>query len=141
MFKFNKLKLSICLICISNNCVFLYTRKLYCGIFICIRTFVFICIIAKNYKMIQKSDIEEFQENGAVILRNILSQGKVTYTRFSLGKLPLHELNSESLDTLQRGIEYNLKYPSERAIQTEKSKTVGHFIEDFCNWSSNKVFS
>ena len=42
--------------------------------------------------MIQKSDIEEFQENGAVILRNILSQGKVTYTRFSLG-------TSQAVDT------------------------------------------
>ena len=47
--------------------------------------------------------------------------------------------HSECLEILERGIEYNLRNPSERAIQTQKSKTAGHFIEDFCNWNSNKV--
>ena len=47
--------------------------------------------------------------------------------------------HSECLEILERGIEYNLTNPSERAIQTQKSKTKGHFIEDFCNWNSNKV--
>ena len=40
---------------------------------------------------------------------------------------------------MERGIEYNLRNPSERAIQTQKSKTAGHFIEDFCNWNLNEV--
>jgi ectoine hydroxylase-related dioxygenase (phytanoyl-CoA dioxygenase family) len=57
----------------------------------------------------------EYQENGAVVLRNVLS--------------------CEMLDILERGVEYNLKHPSALAkIASSPECDPGEFFEDFCNW-------
>jgi hypothetical protein len=66
--------------------------------------------------MINSADIDYFEENGAVVLRNILSESEV--------KL------------LGEGVDKNLKNPSKRAIQTIAKDTGGLFIEDFCNWNN-----
>ena len=50
-------------------------------------------------RTIESKYIQEFRENGAVIIRNILT--------------------SQALETLKNGIDYNLENLSVRAIQTE----------------------
>ena len=63
MFKFNKLNYTQVLSTKDFFDIYLHWN-------LCI-----ICLLVKIIKMIRESDIKEFQENGAVVLRNILSEG------------------------------------------------------------------
>ena len=70
MFKFNKLN--------YTSTQVLSTQVLSTEDFFDIYLHWNLCIIwllVKIIKMIRESDIKEFQENGAVVLRNILSEG------------------------------------------------------------------
>jgi ectoine hydroxylase-related dioxygenase (phytanoyl-CoA dioxygenase family) len=63
------------------------------------------------------SDIEAFQADGAVVLRQLLSAGE--------------------LRLLREGIDANLARPSPRAKVASGRDDPGRFIEDFCCWSEN----
>ncbi len=60
------------------------------------------------------SRYEDFQRNGAVVVRGAFSAGDVSL--------------------LERGIERNLAEPSARALVASRPDDPGKFFEDFCNW-------
>jgi len=61
--------------------------------------------------------VAEFQRNGAVCLRGVLTPAEV--------------------ERLARGIDANLAAPSARAIVASRPGDPGFFIGDFCNWQAN----
>ncbi|NBU88266.1 MAG: phytanoyl-CoA dioxygenase [Betaproteobacteria bacterium] len=64
--------------------------------------------------------IEEFDRQGAVCLRGLLSADEVAL--------------------LRQGIDVNLAQPSPRAIVASQADDPGFFIEDFCNWQENAAY-
>ena len=66
------------------------------------------------------SDIDAFQSDGAVCLRQVLSQ--------------------EDVALLRRGIDANLASPSPRAKVASRPDDPGRFIEDFCSWQENEHY-
>ena len=64
--------------------------------------------------------IEEFDRQGAVCLRGLLSADEVAL--------------------LRQGIDVNLAQPSPRAIVASQPDDPGFFIEDFCNWQENAAY-
>jgi ectoine hydroxylase-related dioxygenase (phytanoyl-CoA dioxygenase family) len=60
------------------------------------------------------SRYEDFQRDGAVVVRGAFSAGDVSL--------------------LERGIERNLAEPSARALVASRPDDPGKFFEDFCNW-------
>ena len=71
--------------------------------------------------MISKSQIQEFSENGAILLKNI----------FDL----------DWLDILADGIEKNRKDPGPYACQYTPQDDEGDFYDDYCNWSRFKEYN
>jgi ectoine hydroxylase-related dioxygenase (phytanoyl-CoA dioxygenase family) len=69
-----------------------------------------------EHKVVSQEDIQFFQENGAVCIRNLFSK--------------------DELALLEAGIEENLRNPSERAKVASNENDPGWFFEDFCNWNS-----
>ncbi len=67
--------------------------------------------------MIQADAIEQFQRDGAVCLRQLLS--------------------ADELTVLRAGIDWNLAHLSPRAKVASSAQDPGYFVEDFCNWQSN----
>jgi ectoine hydroxylase-related dioxygenase (phytanoyl-CoA dioxygenase family) len=65
-------------------------------------------------EVLSNEALEFYQENGAVVLRNVLS--------------------SEETQTLRQGIEVNLKHPGLLAAVASDKTDPGEFFEDFCNW-------
>ena len=59
--------------------------------------------------------LQEFKENGATVLRNVLSPSE--------------------LQLLKRGIKYNLAHLSPLAGVASSNSDPGMFIEDFCTWT------
>jgi ectoine hydroxylase-related dioxygenase (phytanoyl-CoA dioxygenase family) len=66
------------------------------------------------------STVEDYQRNGAVVLRGVLSPQQVTL--------------------LTQGIEHNLQHLSPLAQVASKADDPGRFIEDFCTWQSNAAY-
>jgi ectoine hydroxylase-related dioxygenase (phytanoyl-CoA dioxygenase family) len=66
------------------------------------------------------SDIDAFQTDGAVCLRQVLSRAVISL--------------------LRRGIDANLAAPSGRAKVASRPDDPGHFIEDFCSWQENEHY-
>ena len=66
------------------------------------------------------SDIDAFQCDGAVCLRQVLS--------------------AEYLELLRRGIDANLARPSLRAKIASLPDDPGQFVEDFCSWQENEHY-
>lgn len=62
-------------------------------------------------------DVEEFQRDGATVVRGLLSADEVA--------------------TLRRGIDANLASPSVRAKVASRPDDPGAFVEDFCTWQDN----
>ena len=67
---------------------------------------------------IAKRDIEAFQRDGAVCLRQLFKPNEV--------------------ELLRAGIDANLAHPSSRAKVASRPDDPGWFIEDFCNWQDNE---
>jgi ectoine hydroxylase-related dioxygenase (phytanoyl-CoA dioxygenase family) len=65
-------------------------------------------------------DIDAFQRDGAVCLRQALSQADI--------------------GLLRRGIDANLAAPSARAKVASRPDDPGRFIEDFCSWQENEHY-
>ena len=68
-----------------------------------------------------ESTVSDYQRDGAVVLRGVLSATQV--------------------DTLQRGIEHNLAHLSPLAQVASRADDPGHFVEDFCTWQSNPAYA
>jgi ectoine hydroxylase-related dioxygenase (phytanoyl-CoA dioxygenase family) len=66
------------------------------------------------------SDIDAFQKDGAVCLRQVL--------------------NPEHVELLRAGIDANLAHPSPRAKVASRADDPGHFVEDFCSWQENEHY-
>jgi ectoine hydroxylase-related dioxygenase (phytanoyl-CoA dioxygenase family) len=66
------------------------------------------------------SDVEAFQRDGAVCLRQVLSP--------------------EHVALLRRGVDLNLTRPSPRALIASRPDDPGRFVEDFCNWQENEHY-
>ena len=71
--------------------------------------------------MISKSQIQEFSENGAILLKN-------TFDR-------------DWLHILAEGIEKNRKDPGPYACQYTPQDDEGDFYDDYCNWSRIKEYN
>lgn len=71
--------------------------------------------------MLQASDVEQFQREGAICLRQVL--------------------NAEEVAVLREGIEHNLTALSPRAKVASRADDKGRFVEDFCNWRENRWYS
>ena len=69
---------------------------------------------------IAKRDIEAFQCDGAVCLRQLFKPNEV--------------------ELLRAGIDANLAHPSSRAKVASRPADPGWFIEDFCNWQDNEHY-
>src|ERR1039457_3788817 len=66
------------------------------------------------------ADIDAFQSDGAVCLRQLL--------------------RPDQIELLRAGIEANLAQPSPRAKVASGTDDPGRFIEDFCNWQYNEYY-
>ena len=72
---------------------------------------------ARARAVVTPEHVADYQRDGAVVLRGILS--------------------AEEVAVLRRGIDANLAAPSPRAIVASRPDDPGFFIEDFCNWQDN----
>lgn len=70
--------------------------------------------------MVTSEDIESFQRDGAVCLRQLLTP--------------------QDIGLLREGIDANLANPSPRAKVASRPDDPGFFIEDFCNWRQNPQY-
>lgn len=70
--------------------------------------------------IIAPEQIESFQRDGAICIRQLLSPEEVVI--------------------LKQGIEYNLQHLSPRAKVASKADDPGLFIEDFCTWQQNPFY-
>jgi len=73
--------------------------------------------IQRALQSVTAKQIEEFQRDGAICLRQLL--------------------NAQEVALLRRGIDTNIERPSERAKVANEPGTPGTFLEDFCNWQFN----
>ncbi|HWZ62966.1 MAG TPA: phytanoyl-CoA dioxygenase family protein [Steroidobacteraceae bacterium] len=69
---------------------------------------------------VSPADIEAFQADGAIVLRQLLSPAEV--------------------ELLRSGIEQNLARPSPRAKIASSRDDPGFFVEDFCCWQENDSY-
>ncbi len=69
---------------------------------------------------ISAKDFEFYRENGAVAIRGLFSR--------------------EELSLLERGIARNMAEPSPLSIVASRPEDPGYFIEDFCNWQTNRHY-
>lgn len=64
--------------------------------------------------------VEDFQRDGAVVLRQVLDAGEVA--------------------RLAQGIDHNLAHPSPLAMVASEPDDPGRFVEDFCTWQDNPAY-
>jgi ectoine hydroxylase-related dioxygenase (phytanoyl-CoA dioxygenase family) len=69
---------------------------------------------------VARRDIDAFQTDGAVCLRQVLSGAEMAL--------------------LRAGIDANLAFPSARAKVASRPDDPGHFVEDFCSWQENPQY-
>ena len=67
------------------------------------------------------STVANYQQLGAVVLRNVLTASEVTL--------------------LTEGISHNLAHLSPLAQVASKADDPGRFIEDFCTWQNNPAYA
>lgn len=68
-----------------------------------------------NFWFASERSRKEFQENGAIVLRNVLTP--------------------EMLEILERGVEFNMQQPGPLCkVASSPECDPGEFFEDFCNW-------
>jgi ectoine hydroxylase-related dioxygenase (phytanoyl-CoA dioxygenase family) len=70
--------------------------------------------------MVTNADIDAFQHDGAICLRQMFKPPEV--------------------ELLRAGIDANLAHPSPRAKVASRPDDPGCFIEDFCNWGENEHY-
>jgi ectoine hydroxylase-related dioxygenase (phytanoyl-CoA dioxygenase family) len=70
--------------------------------------------------VVTDAEIEAFQQDGAVCVRQLLKQPEI--------------------EMLRAGIDANLAHPSSRAKVASRPDDPGLFIEDFCNWRDNEYY-
>src|SRR5687767_3600985 len=71
-------------------------------------------------RKVTQADVESFQRDGAVCLRQLFSPADI--------------------ELLRAGIDANLARPSPRAKVASRPDDPGFFIEDFCNWQENEHY-
>ncbi len=69
---------------------------------------------------VTEQQIEDYQRDGAVCLRSVLS--------------------AEQIELLRSGIQANLQNLSPRAKVASNADDPGYFVEDFCNWQTNSAY-
>jgi ectoine hydroxylase-related dioxygenase (phytanoyl-CoA dioxygenase family) len=69
---------------------------------------------------LQQADIDAYLQEGAVVLRGLLTAAEVK--------------------RLEVGIEHNLAHPSGLKIVASAADDPGCFVEDFCTWQSNPAY-
>jgi ectoine hydroxylase-related dioxygenase (phytanoyl-CoA dioxygenase family) len=74
-----------------------------------------------NSFQLPPSTVADYQRDGAVVLRGVLSPAQV--------------------ELLQQGIEHNLSHLSPLAQVASQGDDPGKFIEDFCTWQSNPAYA
>ncbi|CAF1474818.1 unnamed protein product [Adineta steineri] len=70
--------------------------------------------------IVTDSLINEYDENGAVCIRQLL--------------------NKDEIELLRRGIDENLSHPSSRFKIASQPDDTGRFVEDFCTWKTNPYY-
>ncbi|CAF0761212.1 unnamed protein product [Rotaria sp. Silwood1] len=74
----------------------------------------------RAHSIITKSLVNEYKQNGAVCIRQLL--------------------NNNEIDLLRQGIDENLTHPSPRFKIASRSDDTGRFVEDFCTWENNSYY-
>jgi hypothetical protein len=74
----------------------------------------------RAYSIITDSLINDYKENGAVCIRQLL--------------------NNNEIELLRQGIDENLAYPSPRFKVASRPDDTGRFVEDFCTWETNSYY-
>ena len=69
---------------------------------------------------ITEDDIEAYQNDGAVLIKNLL--------------------NNQEVSDLREGIEANISNPSLNSKIASNKNDPGWFLEDFCNWQKNPSY-
>jgi ectoine hydroxylase-related dioxygenase (phytanoyl-CoA dioxygenase family) len=64
--------------------------------------------------VVSEADVEFYQRNGAVVIRNLL--------------------NAEEVEKLATAIDWNIENPSPLGQTASRNSDPGRFFEDFCNW-------
>ena len=64
--------------------------------------------------LITSSQIEAYQQNGCVLVKNVLTK--------------------KELELIGKGVEKNLQFPSQYASENAVKKGEGRFFDDYCNW-------
>ncbi|CAF0979350.1 unnamed protein product [Didymodactylos carnosus] len=77
-------------------------------------------IVEHVKSIVTQNVVDEYQRDGAVCIRQILTQ--------------------DEIDLLKSGIDRNLKHPSSRVKIASKPDDTGLFTEDFCNWQNNEYY-
>lgn len=72
---------------------------------------------AQDMPLLSQHQIDEFDRDGAICLRGVLSP--------------------EQIEMLREGIEFNLNHLSTLAKVASEADDPGHFVEDFCTWQQN----
>ena len=67
----------------------------------------------KTVDIATTSDVEDYQNNGVVVLRGVFN---------------------DWIPTLSKGADHNIENPSPNALTHRKESHKGRFLEDFCNW-------
>lgn len=70
--------------------------------------------------MVNQADIESFQRDGAICLRQVFQPGEV--------------------DLLRAGVDANLARLSPHAKVASRPDDPGYFVEDFCSWQENEHY-
>ena len=64
--------------------------------------------------MITEEEVRKYEKDGAIVVRNVFSK--------------------EFINLASKGIEKNLKDPSEYASENQVKQNEGRFFDDYCNW-------
>ncbi|CAF3972380.1 unnamed protein product [Adineta steineri] len=70
--------------------------------------------------IVTNSLINEYEENGAICIRQLL--------------------NKDEIELLRQGIDENLSHPSPYFKIASQPNDTGRFIEDFCTWKTNRYY-
>lgn len=74
----------------------------------------------RAHLLITDSLVKEYEENGAVCIRQMLTV--------------------DEIELLRQGIDENLTHPSSRFKVASRPEDTGRFVEDFCTWQSNAFY-
>ena len=71
-------------------------------------------------QQVTDADVEFYQRNGAVVIRDLLT--------------------AEEVDKLREAIDWNISNPGPLGAMASRNTDPGRFFEDFCNWQRIQTY-